>query len=76
MPAWRMDGRPIAYFAAYKNHLGFFATHLGFGPFDSELAAFERGKGSVKFLYAQPIPLSLIAEIVRWRCKMTKTTTM
>lgn len=67
MPAYRFRGQPIAYFAVYKHHFGYFATPLGFGPFEDELAAYSRGKGSVKFRYDEPIPLECIANIARRR---------
>lgn len=74
MPAYRFNTHPIAYFAAYKHHLGFFITPVGYGPFEQELSSFSRGKGSVKFPYQQEIPPDLIAEICRWRYQQALNT--
>lgn len=74
MPAYRFNNHPIAYFAAYKHHLGFFITPVGYGPFEQELSSFSRGKGSVKFPYQQEMPLDLIAEICRWRYQQALNT--
>ena len=67
MPAYKMNGRPLVYFAAYKNHIGFYATPAGHEAFKKELAAYKQGKGSVQFPLDEKMPLSLIRKIVRFR---------
>lgn len=67
MPAYKLNGRPLVYFAAQKKHLGFYATPTGHQKFAKELSAYKQGKGSVQFPYDQPIPYELIADIVRFR---------
>lgn len=66
MPAYKLNG-PLVYFAAFKNHIGFYATPTGHEAFAKELAAYKQGKGSVQFPLSQPVPLDLIARIVRFR---------
>lgn len=67
MPAYKLDGKPLVYFAGYKNHIGFYATPTGHEAFAQELALFKQGKGSVQFPLDKPLPLNLIARITRFR---------
>jgi uncharacterized protein YdhG (YjbR/CyaY superfamily) len=67
MPAYKLKGKPLVYFAAYKNHLGFYATPTGHAAFAEELSNYKQGKGSVQFPLDKPLPLDLIARIVRFR---------
>lgn len=66
MPAFRLR-RVLVYFAANKQHLGFYPTGAGITVFADELAPFEHSKGAVRFPYDQPMPLDLITRIARWR---------
>lgn len=67
MPAYKTHGKPLVYFAAFKNHIGFYATPTGHAEFAKELSKYKQGKGSVQFPIDQPIPLKLIAQIVEFR---------
>lgn len=67
MPAYKLNGKPLVYFAGYKNHIGFYATPTGHEAFASELSVYKQGKGSVQFALNQPIPYDLIRRIVAFR---------
>ena len=67
MPAYKLYGRPLVYFAAFKNHIGFYATPSGHTEFAQELSKYKRGKGSVQFPLDSEIPYKLIEEIVKFR---------
>jgi uncharacterized protein YdhG (YjbR/CyaY superfamily) len=67
MPAYKLNGRPLVYFAGYKSHIGFYATPTGHLAFAHELSKYKQGKGSVQFPLDQPIPYELIAQIVAFR---------
>lgn len=67
MPAWKLNGKPLVYFAGYKNHVGFYATPTGHEAFTKELSIYKQGKGSVQFPINDPMPLQLIARIVQFR---------
>lgn len=69
MPAYKLKGKPLVYFAGYKGHIGFYATPSGHTEFASELAAYKQGKGSVQFPLDQPLPLDLIERMVRFRVR-------
>jgi len=67
MPAYKYLKKPLVYFAANKNHIGFYATPTGHQAFAKELSTYKQGKGSVQFPYSSPMPHELIAEIVKFR---------
>jgi uncharacterized protein YdhG (YjbR/CyaY superfamily) len=67
MPAYKTYGKPLVYFAGFKNHIGFYATPTGHSAFTKELSQYKQGKGSVQFPINQPMPLELIAQIVEFR---------
>jgi uncharacterized protein YdhG (YjbR/CyaY superfamily) len=69
MPAFKTQGKPLVYFAGYKNHIGFYATPTGHAEFADELSKYKQGKGSVQFPIDKPIPFDLIARIVAFRVK-------
>ena len=69
MPAFKTNGKPLVYFAAFKNHIGFFATPSGHKKFAKELSKYKQGKGSVQFPFNQSIPYELIGQIVEFRVK-------
>ncbi len=66
MPAFALKGN-LVYFAAWKNHIGFYPTSSGTQAFKLELSIYESAKGSVKFPLDQPLPLELISKIVKFR---------
>lgn len=66
MPAFVLDGN-LVYFAAYANHIGFYALPSGNEAFQKELSAYKMGKGSIQFPLDEPMPLELIKKIVRFR---------
>jgi uncharacterized protein YdhG (YjbR/CyaY superfamily) len=67
MPAYKLNGKPLVYFAGYKNHIGFYATPTGHEAFKDELSKYKQGKGSVQFPITEPMPLDLIKRIVAFR---------
>lgn len=66
MPAFKYHGM-LVYFAAYKNHIGFYATPTGHSQFKEELSIYKQGKGSVQFPLNQALSLELISRIVKFR---------
>jgi uncharacterized protein YdhG (YjbR/CyaY superfamily) len=67
MPGYKLDNKPLVYFAAYKNHIGFYATPTGHKAFKKELSHYKQGKGSVQFPLKEEIPYELITDIVKYR---------
>jgi uncharacterized protein YdhG (YjbR/CyaY superfamily) len=67
IPAFILNGRGLVYFAAWKNHIGFYPTPSGIEAFKKELAHFKQEKGSVQFPLDKPISIGLVKKIVRYR---------
>ena len=67
MPAYKLNKKPLVYFAAFKNHIGFYATPSGQTAFQDELSKYKQGNGSVQFPLDKPIPYKLIERIVKFR---------
>lgn len=67
MPGYKLNGKPLVYFAGYKQHIGFYATPTGHAEFKKELSTYKQGKGSVQFPLDQSLPVDLITRIVKFR---------
>lgn len=67
MPAFKYDKKPLVYFAAFKNHIGFYALPSGNVAFQKELTKYKTGKGSIQFPLDQEIPYDLIGQLVEFR---------
>jgi uncharacterized protein YdhG (YjbR/CyaY superfamily) len=72
IPAFRMNGKPLVYFAAFKHHIGFYPLPSGTEAFKHELSQYGQGKGSVRFPLDKPIPFELVKKIVRFRIMENK----
>ena len=68
MPAFKQNG-VLVWFAAFKNHIGFFPTALGVEAFKEELSGYEISKGTIRFPLNKPIPFDLVNKIVKFRVK-------
>lgn len=68
IPTFILNGN-LVHFAAFKNHIGFYAAPTGNGAFKAELSVYKGGKGSVQFPINQPMPLELITRIVQFRVR-------
>ena len=66
IPTFTLNGN-LVHFAAFKNHIGFYATPSGSDAFKKELSVYKTGEGSVQFPINKPMPLDLITRIVKFR---------
>lgn len=69
MPGYKTHRKPLVYYAAFKNHIGFYATPSGHDEFKEELSNYKQGKGSVQFPLDRPMPYELIKKMVEFRVK-------
>ena len=72
MPTFRLNGKNLVHFAAFKNHIGFYPTPSGIEAFKKELSSYKGAKGSVQFPLNKPIPYDLVKKIVMFRVKEKK----
>ena len=66
MPAFKQNGI-LVWFAAHKNHIGFYPRVSAIEVFKTKLSCYEVSKGTVQFPLDEPIPFDLIKEMVRFR---------
>jgi uncharacterized protein YdhG (YjbR/CyaY superfamily) len=57
----------LVHFGAFKNHIGFYPTASGIEAFKDKLSPYKSSKGAVQLPIDKPMPLSLIAKIVKFR---------
>lgn len=71
MPAFKMQD-VLVYFAANKNHLGFYPTSTPIIIFKDKLSEYKTSKGAIQFPLDKPIPKELVQEIVTYRINQVK----
>ncbi len=69
MPAFKQNGFVLVYFAAGKEHYGFYPTPKPIEAFKEKLMSYKTSKGAVQFPLSEPLPEKLIGEIVKYRVK-------
>ena len=72
IPTFKLNGNNLLHFAAWKDHIGFYATPSGNAAFKKELALYKVAKGSIQFPLDEPIPYDLVAKIATFRVKETQ----
>ena len=68
MPAFKQN-KVLVYFAAGKNHIGFYPTPKPIVVFKKELGGYKTSKGAIQFPLDKKIPLALISKITKFRVK-------
>jgi len=69
MPTFKLDRKRLAYFSAWKNHIGFYSIPVGDAAFRTELSPYSGEKGSLRFPMDKPIPYDLVKKIVMFRMR-------
>ncbi len=74
MPAFRLEGKVIAGFAAFKNHLSYL-PHSGsvFRELADDLAGYDSTTGSLHFPIDQPLPKALVKKLIAIRLKEVRS---
>lgn len=67
MPAFKYKGRPLLYYAAFKNHLSLFPTNGPTEALTELLADYETSKGTIKFTLQRTLSDDITKEILIWR---------
>ena len=68
IPAFKLNGA-LVYFAAFKNHIGFYPPVSGDARLKKAISPYAGEKGNLRFPFDQPIPYGLIERIVKLRVK-------
>jgi uncharacterized protein YdhG (YjbR/CyaY superfamily) len=69
-PAFKVNGKAVAGFAAFKNHLSY-VPHSGsvLATLQDDTAPYETSKGSLKFAVDKPLPKRLVKKLVSARMR-------
>jgi uncharacterized protein YdhG (YjbR/CyaY superfamily) len=70
VPAFKVSGKTVAGFAAFKNHLSYL-PHSGsvFPELAGELSGYSYSSGALRFSVDEPLPQDLVARLVRVRLR-------
>jgi uncharacterized protein YdhG (YjbR/CyaY superfamily) len=70
MPAFKVQGKTVAGFAAFKNHLSYL-PHSGsvLGKLGEDLASYQSTKGSLHFTVDEPLSRGLVKKLVTARMR-------
>ena len=71
VPTYSLGGN-LVHFGGFARHVGFFPGPSGIAAFRKQLARYESAKGSVRFPHDAPLPLALVAKIVKFRVAQMK----
>jgi uncharacterized protein YdhG (YjbR/CyaY superfamily) len=70
IPAYKLNGQRILFFAGWKNHYSLYPAGEGLvAAFKDELAPYEVHKGTIRFPLSRPVPVKLISRIAKFRAK-------
>lgn len=68
MPAYKYQG-VLVYFAGYEKHVGFYPTPSVIKEFAGKISRYKYSKGAVQFPLNEPIPVTLVTQMVKCRLK-------
>ena len=68
IPTFKYQDNYLVYFAGYKNHVGLYPIPTGNAEFEDDFSSYKTsGKGAIQFPLSEPMPISLITKIVKFR---------
>jgi uncharacterized protein YdhG (YjbR/CyaY superfamily) len=67
MPTFKYKGKPLVYYAAFKDHLSIFPTPGPSATLQDKLKDFATSKGTIKFTLEHNLSDGLVREIVQTR---------
>jgi uncharacterized protein YdhG (YjbR/CyaY superfamily) len=77
MPGYKLHGKPMLYFAGFKEHYSLFAASgTFFAALEDELSGYKLRKGTVQFPLTKPVPVKLIVRIAKLRAAGIAATAM
>ena len=70
IPTFKLDGRALVGFAAFKNHCSFFPMSMAvMRTYHDELNSYDTSKGTIRFPVGKPLRATLVKKIVKARIK-------
>jgi uncharacterized protein YdhG (YjbR/CyaY superfamily) len=68
IPAFKLDGRPLVYYAGWRNHTSMYPlTGSIRRTYAAELKGYKTSKGTIRFALSEPLPVAFIRKLVKAR---------
>jgi uncharacterized protein YdhG (YjbR/CyaY superfamily) len=67
MPTFKLDGKNLIHFAAFKNHIGVYPTPKPIVEFEKDLQKYKTAKGSIQIPLTEEFPVEIITKILKFR---------
>src|SRR5688572_19081278 len=73
IPAYKLPGGAVIYFAGWKEHYSLYPSSDSLvAEFKDELARYELSKGTIRFPLSEPVPVKLIERIAKFRARVAE----
>lgn len=69
IPTFKLDGRMLVSYAAFKDHCSFFPGAAPIKAHENELKSYQTSKGTIRFPTSKPLPATLVRKLVKTRIK-------
>lgn len=70
IPAYKLDGGSVLFFAGWKQHYSLYpASRTIVAALKDELAPYEVTRGTIRFPLSKPVPVNLIGRVAKLRAK-------
>ena len=73
IPTYKVDGRPLVYFAGFKDHVSVYPVTAEVRENFAQLSRYAGGKGTAKFPLDETVPYALIGRMVKFMLKRAKS---
>lgn len=64
---FELNGKNLIHFAGWKMHVSMYPVPTGSEAFNKEISKYADGKGTIKFMLDESLPVNLIQQIVKFR---------
>ena len=72
IPGYKYHGM-LVFFAAWKDHISLYPAPWSADSLKKEMSVYKGSKGTIKFPIDEPMPLTLIKKMVKYRVKENET---